>query len=192
MIPALQGGTLDGTEYLFLQIIIPQGKLCKKLLGFLPLGISVGKTGVFYDMDIAFIDKAATFPFRHIHQRTDGIELFSVQEANGSKAVQATLIKQRHKKGFHNIILIMPQSDLIAAKLFRHIIQCALPHFCTKRAGIFFFSLIKNDFADIGFYNGIMHTQLIAECLYAVIACAGQTEGDGNCLQLKPLGIEAL
>ena len=86
----------------------------------------------------------------------------------------------------------MPQSDFIAAKLFRHIIQCALPHFCTERAGIFFFSLIKNDFADIGFHNGIMHTQLIAECLYAVIACAGQTERDGNCLQLKPLGIEAL
>ena len=131
-------------------------------------------------MDITFIDKAATFPFRHIHQRADGIEFFSVQEANGSEAVQATLIKQRHKEGFHNIVLIMPQSDLIAAKLFRHIIQCALPHFCTERAGIFFFSLIKNDFADIGFHNGIMHTQLIAECLYAVIACTWQTEGDGH------------
>ena len=71
----------------------------------------------------------------------------------------------------------MPQSDLIAAKLFRHIIQCALPHFCTERAGIFFFSLIKNDFADIGFHNGIMHTQLIAECLYAdAVFAAGNTD----------------
>lgn len=61
------------------------GKLCQKLLGFLPLGISVGKTGVFYDMDITFIDKAATFPFRHIHQRTDGIEFFLSKKLTGAK-----------------------------------------------------------------------------------------------------------
>ena len=124
VVPAFQGGTFDGTENFLLQIVVSLGKFCQHFLGFLSFGVAVSQTGVFHDIDAAFGHKAAAFPFGNVHQRADGVQLLSVQIADGGKAVQSALIEEGHEKGFHYVILVVTEGDLVAAQFFCHIVQC--------------------------------------------------------------------
>ena len=192
LVPAFQRGTLDGTENLFLQIIIVLGKFRQQFFGFLSFGVAVSKAGVFHDIDAAFCDKAAAFPFGNVHQRADRPELLSIQIADRGKAVQSAFIEQGHEEGLHYVVLVVTKSDLITPQFFCHIVQGAFAHFRAEGTGVFLFSFFEDDLADVCIHYSIIYADLITECLDVIVFRPGQTQRNSDGFQFEMFGIKTL
>ena len=68
-----------------------------------------------------------------------------------------------HQHGLHYIVLVVGIGYFLTAGFFNGLIQGALAHLGTERAGIVLLALFKDNLSDIRLHNGIFNLQLPAQ-----------------------------
>ena len=140
------------------------------------------------------IHRAAVLQNRQFHTPGKGIHRLFMDIKHGAdlgnagavqvgyrlEAADPALIDERHQEGFHRVIVVVAQRQLVAAPVKQGLIEGAAAHLGAHGAGIFFLSVVKNNGADFGFYHGVGHLQLFAQGFYpAVVHPQAHIDGDG-------------
>ena len=86
---------------------------------------------------------------------------------------------------------MMGIGNFVAAQFLGFLVECTLAHLCTERAGIAFFSVLKNNLIDIGRHNGIGDMEFLAERLDGIHRYPFKAQINGNCFYRKWIGIES-
>ena len=79
--------------------------------------------------------------------------------------MEPSLEDKGHQHSLHHIVLVVGIGDFLAPRLFDCLIQGALAHLGTERAGVVLLTLLKNYLGDVRLYNGVFHVQLPAQIL---------------------------
>ena len=104
----------------------------------------------------------------------------SVQIGHRLEATDTPFENQAHQEGFHCVIIVVAQRQLVEAPVQNGLIQRAPAHFGAHGARIFLLPVVKNDRRDFGFYNGIGNLQPVAQGLDAgIIHSQSHVYGDG-------------
>ena len=94
----------------------------QKLFDILSARVTVGWTGILADRKLHEIAETPDIPFFDEHQRADDREIRLLKMSDWWESIESSLVDQRHHHGFHDIILVVGVSDLIASQFFYRII----------------------------------------------------------------------
>ena len=169
--------------------LIPKPQL---IFGFLPFGIAISRTGILNHRKMALICEIDNLLFRNIKKRANGVEVHAIPMSNRREGIQPSFIQKAQQKGFHNVFLVMPQSDFIESVRLDTVIEGAFPHFRAQRAGILFFAFLKNNLCDVGMDDLKWNLPMGHKRLQWAIIHPGKAKGYRICLQAERMRIEAL
>ena len=124
--------------------------------------------------------------FVNIQHRTNLNHAGAVKFCYRLKAADSSLENQRHQKGLHRIVVMMPQRQLVISSVKQRLIQRAAAHFGAHGAGILFLAVVKNNWRNLRLYNGIGNLQLLAQLRDGAVIHT-QTHVNGNSPQLEEL-----
>ena len=88
------------------------------------------------------------------------------------KSMETAFIKEGHQEGFHSILPVMPEGQLVETVFHAGIGQDSPAHFRAERAWILFLSVIENDLSDLCFLYNKRNLQLFTQ-----MTDTGEVEG---------------
>ena len=77
--------------------------------------------------------------------------------------METAFIQKAHHQGDNYILPVMAERKFSTSQFPAGVCQHGTAHFGTEGAGIFFFSVIKDDFADLSVLYHKRHIQIIAK-----------------------------
>ena len=132
----------------FLQLGKDAGHRC-------PLGFSVDGTGGLHHGKFQGFLHMLYMAFGKINQGADHGDSRAAHTGAGMEGVKAAFVEEREQQGFHRVVPVMPEGELVAAQLHAGVGQNGAPHLCAECAGILFLPVVEDDVPDLGFFDQI-------------------------------------
>ena len=79
------------------------------------------------------------------------------------KTADSSFVKKVHHKSFNRVLKVVAKGHFVAAVFLCNVMQKTAAHSCTEGAGIFFFSVLEDDFADMGAAKVELYSDALAE-----------------------------
>ena len=137
-------------------------QLLHQFLCVLALGIPVNWTAAGHYGQIILLLKSNHFCLVYEHDRADYRQIHAIQIGLWREGVEASFKYQGQQHGLDDIILVVGVGYFVAAHLLDRLIKSAFTHLGTQRAGVAFFTLIKQDMGDIRLYDLIGNSQFFS------------------------------
>lgn len=130
------------------------------------LGVVIGGAGIVHYGQLHVAGERYDVGFVGVHKRTDHGDTASAHVCFGRKGGKPSLVKQREQEGFGKVVGVMPECEFVVSDFLHGGRQSASAHLRAQRAGIFLFANVKNNIADIRFFEMIGNFERVAERLY--------------------------
>ena len=148
--PLGQRQPLHGAEDTLLQAGVFVLQFRHQLLHLLALGVAVGGTGVKDHGKVVPLGGPPDHALPAVEEGPDLGDARPGQVGDGLEAAEAALVEEGEEEGLHRVVKVVAQGDLLDPFLLKGVVEGAPAHLGAHGAGVFLFSQVKDDVADLG------------------------------------------
>lgn len=151
-----------------------------EFLGSLPIGMTVGRTGGAHHRKTLAPYGSAYVLLGSKNKGTYDCELLVLKERDRRIAPYPSLGEKIHYEGLHRVVVVVTESDFVAAKLSCRVMEGSAPHSRAKTAWVRLFSYVKDYLADLRGDNAVFDAQTGTKLGYCGIIAAFTAKGRIN------------
>lgn len=189
--PAVQRQALHGAEYLAAQIGVLPGEGGQKILDLLAVaGLVLGAGARHHGQGKALAEIGHPL-FPGVEQGADLGHPGAGHIGHRLEAGEPPLEEEAHQEGFHRVVEVVPQGQLVEAVVPHKVVERPPAHFGAQGAGVVLLADVKDDLPDVRFQYGVGQLQPPAELLHRAEVHVREPRVHGDRLQMEGEGVEA-
>ena len=173
-------GAFHSTEYPVLETGLAVLHFADKLLRFLPVCVTVGRAGRFYNGELPSSCGTAYVLFGSEQQRSYHIEVLFGEVSHRRIAAYPSLGEEVHNEGLDRVVVIVTEGYLVAAERDRLIVQSTASEVRAETARVLLLADVKDDTADLREYDLVLDAVGLAE-----LGDSGVVRGSPSELRIK-------